>query len=136
MTTPVLRLFAALTLLAGGAAAQQGTALYPFHEDFEAGALEAWWTSGGDGTEPVLLSQVQEPFDGSQHLNVGGIFGEGSQSAWVQLEIDLAQRSGVLIDFRMRHARDLEEALFIQLTMADDRAIEATYAAGKLVHQR
>jgi len=45
-------------------------------------------------------------------------------------------KSTPLIDFRMRHCGSLEEALFVQMTLADDRAIESTYAAGKRVHHR
>ena len=45
-------------------------------------------------------------------------------------------RSTPLIDFRMRHAGDLAEALFIQMTMGDDRAVQATYIAGKRVYRR
>ena len=40
------------------------------------------------------------------------------------------------IEFRMRRCESLEEALFIQMTMGDDRAVESTYVAGRLVHQR
>ena len=43
-------------------------------------------------------------------------------------------RSTPLIDFRMRHCRNLEEALFIQMMMGDDRATRATYVAGALVY--
>ena len=45
-------------------------------------------------------------------------------------------RSTPLIDFRMNSVRDIEETLFVQMTMGDDRAILATYANGQLVHQR
>ena len=41
-----------------------------------------------------------------------------------------------LIDHRMKYCRDLEEALFVQLALADDRAIRATYVAGSLKHDR
>lgn len=41
-----------------------------------------------------------------------------------------------LIDDRMKYCRDLEEALFVQLVLADDRAIRATYVAGHLRHER
>ncbi len=41
-----------------------------------------------------------------------------------------------LIDYRMKYCRDLEEALFVQLVLADDRAIRATYVAGSLKHDR
>ncbi len=36
----------------------------------------------------------------------------------------------------MRHAADLEEALFVQMTLGDDRAVRATYAAGRKVYAR
>jgi len=55
------------------------------------------------------------------------------------MEADLVvldMRSTPLIDFRMNHAEDLSEQLFVQMTMADDRAVQATYVAGRLVHQR
>ena len=45
-------------------------------------------------------------------------------------------RSTPLIDFRMNEARDLAEQLFIQMILADDRAVLATYVAGRLVHER
>ena len=41
-----------------------------------------------------------------------------------------------LITFRMRYARDVQDALFIQMMLGDDRAIAATYVAGRLVYQR
>lgn len=45
-------------------------------------------------------------------------------------------RSTPLIDYRTRHCRNLEEALFIQMILGDDRAIRATYVAGHLLHDR
>jgi guanine deaminase len=50
--------------------------------------------------------------------------------------IVLDLKSTPLIEFRMRQCDSLEEALFVQMTLADDRAIESTYVAGKLVHHR
>ena len=47
--------------------------------------------------------------------------------------IDLA--STPLIGQRMAGAENLWDALFAQIILADDRAIRATYAAGRLVHQ-
>ena len=41
-----------------------------------------------------------------------------------------------LIDFRMRHARDFDEMLAIQMALGDDRAIRATYIAGRLAYSR
>lgn len=40
------------------------------------------------------------------------------------------------IDYRMQAAGSIDEALFVQMTMADDRAIRATYIAGALAYER
>jgi len=45
-------------------------------------------------------------------------------------------RSTPLIDYRMQYCRTLEEALFVQLVLGDDRAVRATYVAGSLKHGR
>ena len=45
-------------------------------------------------------------------------------------------RSTPLIDYRMRFARDFDEVLAIQMALADDRAIRATYVAGRLAYDR
>jgi guanine deaminase len=45
-------------------------------------------------------------------------------------------KSTPLIAYRMRYADNLDEALFIQMTLADDRAVRATYVAGRKVYQR
>ncbi len=45
-------------------------------------------------------------------------------------------RSTPLIDYRMNYARDFDEVLAIQMALGDDRAIRATYVAGRLVHRR
>ena len=45
-------------------------------------------------------------------------------------------RSTPLIDFRMRYCGNIEEALFIQMTLGDDRATRATYVAGRCVYDR
>jgi guanine deaminase len=50
------------------------------------------------------------------------------------LVLDL--RSTPLIEFRMRSCESIEEALFIQMTVGDDRAVEAVYVAGTLAHRR
>ena len=55
------------------------------------------------------------------------------------LEADIVvldMKSTPIIDYRMRFARDFEEALFIQMVLGDDRAVQATYVAGRLVHSR
>jgi len=50
------------------------------------------------------------------------------------LVLDL--KSTPLIDFRMKHCKNIEEALFIQMTLGDDRATKAVYVAGALAYQK
>ena len=45
-------------------------------------------------------------------------------------------KSTPLIEYRMRFARSLEETLGVLMALGDDRAIRATYAAGRKVHDR
>ena len=45
-------------------------------------------------------------------------------------------KSTPAIDFRMRSCESLEEMLFVQMMLGDDRAIESTYVAGALAHRR
>lgn len=57
----------------------------------------------------------------------------------VGMEADLQVldlRSTSLIDFRMRYCKDITEALFIQMTMADERATQAVYVGGDLKYVR
>jgi guanine deaminase len=44
----------------------------------------------------------------------------------------LDMKSTPIIEYRMQFAKDFEEALFIQMTLGDDRAVQATYVAGEL----
>jgi guanine deaminase len=41
-----------------------------------------------------------------------------------------------IIDFRMRYCESIEQALFIQMMMADDRSTRATYIAGRLSYDK
>lgn len=55
------------------------------------------------------------------------------------MEADLVvldMRSTPLIAFRMDEARDFAEQLFIQMILGDDRAVQATYVAGRPTHLR
>lgn len=45
-------------------------------------------------------------------------------------------KSTPLIEYRMQFTDTLEEALFVQMTLADDRAIRATYIAGDVAYER
>lgn len=55
------------------------------------------------------------------------------------MEADLVvldMKSTPIIEYRMQFAKDFEEALFIQMILGDDRAVQATYVAGELVYRR
>jgi guanine deaminase len=61
-----------------------------------------------------------------------GSIAPGMEADLVVLDL----RSTPVIDYRMRFCKDLEEALFIQMTLGDDRAVLATYIAGRLAYSR
>ena len=61
-----------------------------------------------------------------------GSIGVGMEADVIVLDL----KSTPIIEYRMRYCQDLEEALFIQMTMADDRAVQDTYVAGKLLYSR
>lgn len=45
-------------------------------------------------------------------------------------------KSTPLIDFRMSHCKDIEEALFIQMILGDDRATKAVFVNGELSYEK
>jgi guanine deaminase len=60
-------------------------------------------------------------------------------SVAVGMEADvivLDLKSTPLIEYRMRFCNDIHEVLFIQMTLADDRAVRATYIEGTIAHER
>jgi guanine deaminase len=60
-------------------------------------------------------------------------------SVAVGMEADvivLDLKSTPVIEYRMRFCGGIDEALFIQMTLGDDRAVQATYIAGQLAYQR
>jgi guanine deaminase len=59
----------------------------------------------------------------------------GSIAVGMEADITVINlKSTPIIDYRMKYANSLEETLFIQMTLGDDRAISATYVAGKEVY--
>ena len=61
----------------------------------------------------------------------------GSLAAGMEADlVVLDMRSTPLIDARMNGARDFAEQLFIQMTLGDDRAVQATYIAGRLAYAK
>jgi len=61
-----------------------------------------------------------------------GSFATGMETVIVVLDM----KSTPIIEYRMQLAKDIHEALFIQMILGDDRAIKATYVAGELRHTR
>lgn len=41
-----------------------------------------------------------------------------------------------IVEYRMKYAKNLEEMLFVLMTLGDDRTVKATYVAGELVYSR
>jgi guanine deaminase len=57
----------------------------------------------------------------------------------VGMEADIVvldMKSTSIIDYRMQFVSSFEEALFVQMMMGDDRAVQATYVAGNLQYDR
>ena len=50
--------------------------------------------------------------------------------------IVLDLKSTPLIEYRVQNAHEIWDVLFAQVILADDRAVKATYAGGKLVWKR
>jgi guanine deaminase len=113
-------------------------------------------TDLGAGTSFSMLQTLNEAYKAAQlngfPLSAGHAFYLASRGSAQSLsledkigtiapgyEADLAVidlYSTPIISYRMKYAKDFLEALFIQMTMGDDRAIAATYVAGKPVYQR
>ena len=45
-------------------------------------------------------------------------------------------RSTPIVALRMEYARDIDEALGVQMALGDDRAVRATYVAGRKRYDR
>jgi guanine deaminase len=56
----------------------------------------------------------------------------GSEADFVILD----KKATPLLTSRLALSKDIEETLFVFMTIGDDRAIQATYSAGKCVHKR
>jgi guanine deaminase len=113
-------------------------------------------TDVGGGTTLSILQTLNEAYKAAQMngyaLSAGHAFylaTRGSARALdledrigslaTGMEADLVVfdlKSTPLIAFRMKHASDLNEALFVQMTLGDDRAVRATYVAGRRVYDR
>ena len=61
-----------------------------------------------------------------------GSIASGYEADFVVLDL----KATPLLEFRMSYARSLAEKLFVLMTIGDDRAVRATYLAGRKVHGR
>ncbi len=61
-----------------------------------------------------------------------GSFASGNDADFIVLDYHATP----LLSYRLQQAKDVEERLFVLMTIGDDRAIKETYAAGRSVHQR
>jgi guanine deaminase len=113
-------------------------------------------TDLGAGTSFSIMATLNEAYKGAQlngkALSAGHAFYLATRGTANAMYIDdkvgsiapgmeadvvvLDLKSTPIIEYRMRHCKDLEEALFIQMIMGDDRAVLATYIAGKLSYSR
>ncbi len=113
-------------------------------------------TDLGAGTSFSMLQTLNGAYKAAQlngnPLSAGHAFYRatrgGAQSLYLEdrigsiapgMEADLVVldlKSTPVIEYRMRSCSDIEEALFIQMTMGDDRAVKATYVAGRMAYSR
>jgi guanine deaminase len=71
----------------------------------------------------------------AEALDLGDTIGQVAPGFEADLAvIDL--RATPLLEYRMRHARDWAERLFVLMTLGDDRAVRATWVAGVPLHDR
>ncbi|MBL4827295.1 MAG: guanine deaminase [Spongiibacteraceae bacterium] len=72
---------------------------------------------------------------GAQVLDMDDVIGNfqvGKEADFILID----KSATPLLNFRLKHCKDLFEQLFVLSMLGDDRLIKATYAAGKKVHQR
>lgn len=113
-------------------------------------------TDVGGGTTLSILQTLNEAYKAAQMngyaLSAGHAFYLATRGSAQALDLEdrigslapgmeadlvvLDLKSTPLIAFRMKHAADLDEALFVQMTLGDDRAVRATYVAGKRAYAR
>ncbi|MEG5267111.1 guanine deaminase [Pseudomonas sp. JDS28PS106] len=61
-----------------------------------------------------------------------GSFQPGNEADFAVLDY----KATPLLSYRLKQAKDIEEILFVLMTLGDDRVVSHTYAAGRLVHRR
>ncbi|PTQ69919.1 guanine deaminase [Pseudomonas sp. GV071] len=61
-----------------------------------------------------------------------GSFAQGNDADFIVLDYHATP----LLSYRLQQAKNLEEKLFVLMTIGDDRAVQETFAAGQSVHKR
>jgi len=130
-----------------------GSGLFPLHEFEKAGIPVGLGTDVGAGTsfslfrtlgEAYKVGQLQghslSPFEGFYLATLGGARALSLENCLGNLQagkeadfIVVDPQSTPLMKARFQNSQSLEEKLFVLMTLADDRAIKATYIAGKKV---
>lgn len=83
-------------------------------------ATQAFWLATRGGAEALYLDDRI------------GTLAPGYEADLVVLDLHATP----ILAFRNGFSRDIEEQLFVLMTMGDDRAVRATYVAGELVYDR
>jgi guanine deaminase len=133
-----------------------GSGLFPLHRFKELGIRIGLGTDVGAGTsfsafqtlnEAYKVAQLQGQKLGSlegfyratlgnaQALSIDHLVGNflaGKEADFVIID----PHSTPLLQLRQQNSRTLEEKLFVLMTLADERAIKATYVLGNLVHRK
>ena len=89
-------------------------------QDHKLTAIEGYYLATLGGAESIYLDD-----------KIGSI-AEGKEADIVAWDLESTE----LIKYRLSFSRSLEENLFTQLVMADDRAVRATIVNGEVVYDR
>jgi guanine deaminase len=133
-----------------------GSGLFDMARADKAGALVSLGTDVGAGTSFSMLQTMNEAYKvarlkgsylpalrmfylatlgAARSMQLEGTIGNfvpGLEADFIVLD----PKATPLLERRTAHSNTLEETLFALALLGDDRAIRATYAAGRLVHER
>jgi len=113
-------------------------------------------TDLGAGTSFSILTTLNEAYKAAQLNNYALTAGQAyylatrgtARAMYIEdkvgsiapgMEADIVvldMKSTPIIAYRMEHAKDIHDALFVQMTLGDDRAVQATYIAGELKYSK
>lgn len=113
-------------------------------------------TDIGAGTSFSILATLAEAYKAAQShgraLSAGHAYYLATRGSAQAMHIDdkvgsiatgmeadlvvLDMKSAPLIDYRIQYAENIDDALFIRMMLGDERAVRATYVAGRLLYER